>query len=108
MPSPSLSCHPERSVYSRAAKDLWLRQRFIRSAVVVVTVICVCRAHANESARPAVGEELIYWLANMTRHDFTPAEMSAATGLGEAEIRETLRNNRLDDPKRRDALLNVR
>jgi hypothetical protein len=77
-------------------------------AVLILTVICPCRADASEAARPASGEELVYWLANMARHGFTLEEMSAATGLVERELRETLRRERLDDPKRRDAVLKVR
>ena len=77
-------------------------------AVLLLSLLCLCGADAHQSARPTTGKELAYWLANMTRHEFTPAEMSAATGLREAEIRETLRNERLSDPKRVDSILNVR
>jgi hypothetical protein len=76
-------------------------------AVLVSCLICLCRADAKEPARTAAGQELVYWLANMTRHEFTLEEMSAATGLAETELRETLRRERLDDPKRRDAVLKV-
>ena len=77
-------------------------------AVLLLSLLCLCGGDAHQSARPTTGKELAYWLANMTRHEFTPAEMSAATGLREAEIRETLRNERLSDPKRVDSILNVR
>jgi peptidoglycan/xylan/chitin deacetylase (PgdA/CDA1 family) len=36
--------------------------------------------------RPKSDAELKYWLSNMAAHDFTPVEMSAATGLTAEEI----------------------
>lgn len=60
------------------------------------------------NARPASGEELVYWLANMTRHGFDVEEMSAATGTESERLRETIKRERLNDPRRVDALLRVR
>src|SRR5688500_11784455 len=75
---------------------------------LLLSILFLCGADAHQSARPTTGEELVYWLANMTRHGFTLTEMTAATGLSEAQLRETLRKERLHDPKQPDALLNVR
>jgi hypothetical protein len=54
---------------------------------VILTLLTACLAFADESGRkPANDKELKFWLENGAEHQFTRAEMAAATGLTEAEV----------------------
>lgn len=63
-------------------------------AVVAILLLAVSGIGTAEESpsfrRPRDASELRYWLGNMIRHGFTPAEMAAATGLEAGELQRAL------------------
>jgi hypothetical protein len=73
-------------------------------ALTTLSFLILCGA----TRPPADAGERRYWLDNMARHGFTVGEMSAATGIAEDELRETIRREKFDDQQRVQAALKVR
>ena len=68
-------------------------KRFLLAAIVssLLTIMGVA-AEPDNSRRPTSDADLKYWLENMVRHhNFTTAEVSAATGLSEKEVATALK-----------------
>ena len=68
-------------------------KRFLLAAIVssLLTIMGVA-AELDNSRRPTSDADLKYWLENMVwHHNFTTAEVSAATGLSEKEVATALK-----------------
>src|SRR5262245_13149320 len=62
------------------------------AALAAVSLSVPARAEKPNARKPATDAELRYWLDNMVRHHrFSPAEVTAATGLTADEVAAALK-----------------